>query len=153
MAKPPIFDVQPYIGVGALRFGQTLEQVRQLLEGYEPEDERREKFDGIVEIKQYYDPFDLIVGADAKRVVEYFEFFYAPETEPTVTFDGVPLLQRSYDALLEDFRSRDTETEARDDIGGFRSLKFGIIVAEPGLQSGDRPEHIHLFRKGYHDEE
>jgi hypothetical protein len=145
--------VQPYLGVGALRFGQTLAQVRRILKGYEPEDESRDKSGGVVTIKLYYESFDLIVGADGKGVVEYFEFFHAPQIEPTVTFDGVALLRRSYDALLDDFRSRDPETEPRDDIGGFRSLKLGVIVAQPCLESEDRPEHVHLFRRGYHDEE
>lgn len=149
MAVLPVFEVKPYIGVGALCFGHTLAQVRKLLEAYEHDEESRTEFEDSLVIKQYYEAFDLIVGADGNGVVEYFEFFHSPQLEPTVTLNGVALLPQRYQALREQLRSRDPDVE--DDGMSIRSLRLGLVIGEPRDESDERPESVLVFRRGYWD--
>lgn len=137
--------IQSYKGFNEVKFGQTREQIRSLI------DDHVNIFFRTKESKSATDSFDnlgIFVNYDDSDCCEAFEF--ARPAEPF--FLEINLFELSYTDLLNWFKKIDHNIIEFD--VGFTSYKFGIGIYAP--EKEDNPnlhcEGVIIFRKGYYDE-
>jgi hypothetical protein len=135
-----ILNVEPYVGIGPIRFGMTRDDVRRVLGR-----PSRSFLKGQVEPNDAYEKLHLHVGYDTEGRVETVETFESSAIE----WRGVKLFERSYMQLRDMFLEAGASLRFEDD--GFESLQHGIGVWAP-LDDDDEEnvvKSILVFRKGY----
>lgn len=136
------YDIEPYVGVGPIKFGMPREAVRQAL-GVEP---RIFKKTPLSEMPaDAYDEWGIHVHYDPPGVCCAVEL--AAPAAPT--FRGQNLLGRSFGELQEMFRRMDQDLET--DASGLTSRKLGVGLYAPFAEEspGEPIESVIVFEKGY----
>lgn len=145
------YDIQPYIGVGSIRFGMTRDEVRAAVDA-----EVREFRRGV----QGGDPDDLF------PTLGFFAYYGTSGTCGAVEFsrlasptlNGQTFFERPYNEVRQWLRTLDPAVQETTD--GLRSDYLGIVVSAPGASelsdeelaeyAEDIPEAVLVFASGYY---
>jgi hypothetical protein len=137
-------SIDPYIGVGPIKFGMDIEEVRRAI--------------GLSFTTFKKTPEDLI-PTDAFDEAG-IHVFYKPTgiceavemSDPAnPVFKGQSFIGKSFSEIREWFRSQDEDIDADD--SGLTSFKYGIGIYAPNAeeQPDDPVEGVIVFERGYYD--
>jgi hypothetical protein len=140
------FAIDPYVGVGPIRFGMTRAEVRNVV-GAVPQPFRRNRFERL--------------DADAFLALHMFVYYKEPDVCDAVEFGGIAvptfdreaLLGRNFREVYEFLRAHDPTLQIHDT--GLTSLQLGIGIYMSSLKEDadwDREtEGVIAFEPGYFD--
>lgn len=140
-----LYTIDPYIGVGSIRFGMSIEEVRQVLAApvqtfwkSETSEIPTDAFDTLG-IHVYYKLPGICVAIE----------FWGSQANPT--FQEQSFLKRPYRELEAWFREIDSDIEV--DNSGLTSFKFGIGLYAPGdlYNPYQLVESVIVFEYGYYN--
>lgn len=135
------YKIEPYIGVGPVRFGMTIEEVRSALSG-----KARPSHRTLVEdpLKDAFDEVGMDALYDVAGTCQVLNF--GLPARPTLL--GQPLLGRPFREMLEWFASIDPAVEVNDE--SLISHRFGVsLYAEIAIYEPDTPtEVVVVFSRG-----
>jgi hypothetical protein len=137
------FDIQPYAGVGPIRFGMLREDVREALRVHA---EAVDKTDTGIP-SDFFESLGIFVYYRPPECCEAVELFEPASPE----FDGTYPLGRPYREMEHWMRGLDSDCQRND--AGVRSFKFGFGLYAPSAQKEpDLPvEGVIVFEKGYYE--
>ena len=140
------FEITPFVGVGAIRFGMTSREVQQLSLGAMSSFRRN-----LLEPLQsdQFEEFNLVVSYKLSGGVEAVEF----GKDANLLFAGVKLFDQNVEQLKALLLTHDPNLEV--DYDGFIAHKIGIGAYVLGAddEDGSPAELISIivFEKGYYD--
>src|SRR5579859_3279567 len=122
------YVIDPYVGVGPIQFGMTRTEVRNAV-GAVAQPFRKSRFDRL--------------DADFFSTLGMFVYYRDPDVCDSVefggivipTFEGKPLLRRTFRAVHEFLRARDPALQVHDT--GLTSLRFGIGIYVSALKEDE----------------
>jgi hypothetical protein len=138
------YVIDPYKGVGKVKFGMNPKQVRSIVQN---RFELFKRFDEEAFPSDYFPEEHAFFYYDASGLLEAIEF--APPARPTI--DGLDLFGLTFGqavtklALLDD--------SVKEDVDGAIAHRLGVSIWAP-LKKDDRNapvESVLAFRKGYYD--
>lgn len=137
------WEITPYVGLGPLRLGMTVQEVHALVEGHVRQARLRDSDippDVLVGL-------GITVGYRHPCAVEFIQC--AGSAQPV--FQGRMLLGQPYRDLKEFFAVLDPAVQT--DATGLRSSALGIALYAPSAEKEpDEPvEAVSLFERGYYD--
>ena len=133
------WQIHPYVGLGALRFGQRRVDVRkQLGDDYST----FQKAPGVDSETDSYDNLGLHLYYDENDCLEFIEAFSPCE----VMYENVQLLRPDLKTVLTDLE--DLRMTPRYDDQGYFFEDMGFAL----FASGDAVEGVSVYTKGYYDE-
>lgn len=137
-------EIKPYVGVGPIRFGMTVEEVRKAV-GQKPNPFRKTPDEVIP--TDAFDEIGLHACYKEPGVCEAVEMALAADP----TFQGHRLIERPFDEVLGWLRTLDDSVEVED--CGLTSYKLGIGLYAPEISDNiSAPvEAVIVFEKGYYD--
>jgi hypothetical protein len=143
MTKPISYEIEPYVGVGRINFGDTPEQVRAAI---------GMNADSFVKGESAYptDAFDhagIHVHYRSPGISEAIEMWGPAKP----SFEGRKLLGLPYRQLRDWITRLDADVELHDT--GLTSQKFGFgLYASSAEKEPDSPvEGVIVFERGYYD--
>lgn len=140
------FDIKSYIGAGPLRYGMSIQEVRNVLGG--PFRTFKRAPSVVAPSDQFID-IGVIANYRPAGTVSSIEF--AKPSNPT--FRGIALFSESVEQLTSLLRDADPAIEI--DNGGATSKALGLgfyaIMDEPAENEPGELLSIIAFEKGYHD--
>jgi hypothetical protein len=137
-------EIDPYVGVGPIRFGMTRDEVRRIVgRPVKP----FLKGPSSVIPTDAFDDVGLHVYYKEGDLCEAVEMFLAADP----TFKGQRLIERPFDQLLAWLQTMDDHLD-QDDTG-LTSYKLGIGLYAPSCEErpSDSVEAVIAFEKGYYD--
>jgi hypothetical protein len=143
--KKGIYEIEPYAGVGPIRFGMSIAQVRQVLAA------PVESFCKSETTELPTDSFDTLgihVYYKLPGICTAIEF---GNSQVNPTFQGRYLLNALYYEVKDWFRETDPDIDL--DNSGLTSFKFGIGLYAPTVSKNQNQliEGVIVFEKGYYD--
>jgi hypothetical protein len=137
-------EIQPYVGVGPIKFGMTIDEVRKVT-GEKPKPFRKTPDDVIP--TDAFDELGLHIFYKEPGICEAVEMALAADP----TFQGQHLIERSFSQILSWLQTIDDAIKV--DESGLTSFKFGIGVYAPeAAEQPDAPvEAVIVFEKGYYE--
>jgi hypothetical protein len=139
------FNILPYVGIGTLRFGMTVEQVRNQLAVL------AQPFNKVSWAAHPTDAFDevgLHVFYTADGKCEAFEL--AAPAKPTL--HGTPLVGAAFDAVRDFLQGVDPALDVDESGATSRALGVAIYCPSHESTSGALVEGVLVFERGYYDE-
>jgi hypothetical protein len=136
------FEIEPNVGVGALKFGMSIEAIRQRLgSDVEP---GHQSSTGIP--TDFFTSLGVFAYYKQPGVLEGVEF--AGPASPT--FEGRPLLEQPFRVMERWFRTKDQNLVFND--AGFRSesLGIGLFVPEARLDPAAPVKGVIVFEPGFY---
>lgn len=137
------YQIEPYVGVGPIRFGMTRQEVQLLIAW----DRQPTMHRGGDKPGDYFSPLGLFVDYRAPGVCEFVEF-----GGPLVpVLHGQTFLGQPYRLARAWFEANDPDCER--DGAGLTSKRFGIaLYARSAEKDPDEPvEAVAVFEEGYYD--
>lgn len=137
-------EINPYVGVGPVRFGMTIQEVRDAL-AKRPETFRKSPNDAFP--TDAFDDLGIHVSYRSPGVCDAVELALA--ADPTLM--GRRLIERPFDELRDWLESLDDGIVVDDT--GLTSFKLGLGLYAPSHQerASDSVEAIIVFERGYYD--
>lgn len=137
-------NIQPYVGVGPLRFGMSVHQVRETL-NLKPKPFLKSS-DSLMS-SDSFDEIGLQVHYKMPGICDAVEMGLAADP----IFRGRRFIERPFSQILSWFRTIDPLIEV-DDLG-LTSFEFGIGLYVPKIgEAPDAPiEGVIVFEKGYYN--
>jgi hypothetical protein len=136
--------ISPNVGVGPIRFGMTIEQVRAAIP-YFPRSLKK------TSVSAY--PTDIF------RDIGVHVFYKAPGLCEAVEMGGVAaptfqektIIRRPFHEVLAWIRSVDPDVQVSN--SGLKSFKFGISLYAPGVgeDASEPVQGVMVFERGYYD--
>lgn len=137
------FEIEPYAGVGPIRFGMSASEMRTALGGKVSTYRNGPFAQGDTDA---FDERGIQVEYSETGICEAVEFEYA--TIPT--FEGHPLLGRPFREVYEFLRSRDPALTVHDT--GLTSYLLGIGIFMSIMEDWEADtQAVIAFKKGYYD--
>jgi hypothetical protein len=138
------FNIEPYIGVGPLKFGMTPTETRIAL-GQSAQPFLKSQEDVLP--SDAFDTLGIHVHYKSPGVCVAIEFGLAADP----MFRGRHLIERPFDELLVWFQTIDENVHA--DESGLTSFGFGVGLYAPNAteRPKDAVEGVIVFARGYYD--
>ena len=145
ITKKKAFDFEPYVGIGALKFGMTMQEARtavglsyksfqKSMDSYSPADA--------------FDDSAMIVFYAKNDKVDAIEIY--PEID--LTHNGTTILGNSL-IEVEDYFDSITKEKKADDLGhDYRSIGLSFAGTGDGDPDAKNVGYVFIYRKGYWDE-
>lgn len=136
------FLIEPYEGIGDIRLGMTSSEIQEIMSD-KPRKFKKNQND--VYDTDAYEMFYIYYKKPG--ICEAIEFIKPSK----ISFNGIMLLEKSFDELKKFFMSLDENIEYEET--GLTSYKFGIGIYAPFAISEplELVESIIVFEKGYYD--
>ena len=130
--------IEPYIGIGPLKFGMAIEEVRKIL-GKRPE------IHLFYHNRELYHDLGIFVDYVTPGVCQAIEVVRPARPE----FQGQRFLNKPVNQMLEWFREHDSEVKL--DGAGLISHKFGIALYCGSTKNMRSPvQSVFVFERGYY---
>jgi hypothetical protein len=141
-----VYEIEPYVGVGPIRFGMTREQVHATIVGERKPTLHR----GREKPGDFFPALELFVDYRAPGICEFVEFALSSPLSPTL--QNQAFLGQSYRVARAWFEASDPDLETHG--AGLISKRFGIaLYAGSAEKEPDEPvEAVAVFEKGYYDQ-
>lgn len=140
------FDIQPYVGVGYIKFGMTPDEIKNVM-GEKLSSFKRSKEDFFETEEFNFMGRDFFITYDKEKKLDSIEFSLPSE----VYLFGNNLYGKKFSEIRHLLESIDSGID--DDGYSITSYKFGIGVYCPEADEGDDvfPESLIVFKKGYYN--
>ncbi len=148
--------IEPYVGVGPLKFGMSPEEVSEILGEAESTNPSAPAFAGdpILEerFKNHFSEYRLFGNMKtAKPTIQYdndkLESIDFHKSNSTLQINGLLLFKQTRKAILHELYLMDKEI--RETTGGYLFMNLGISLSGPESYSSNPP--IGVFAKGVFD--
>jgi hypothetical protein len=138
------WNIKPYSGIGELKFGDTMAQIKNSLADYENEEFRRDPRS--IMPSYIYEELGFFIYFDEVGKCEAIEFY----EQANPLFKDKNLLQLSFKELVSLLSETDSELEI--DESGFISYKLGIGAYAPDHKEEPElsAESIIIFKENYY---